>query len=108
MDGPPLPLICDEDRCESLQVPSSADRPQQATCNPVCPVVHHPTLSESLSELGVQLEPGPIFSSLSPKPFIVETETLAQELMTPPCVDLVQDEGQSWLIPLAAGAVPLN
>lgn len=108
MDGPPLPLICDGDRCESLQVPSSPDRPRQATCNPVCPVVHHPTLSESLSELGVQLEPGPIFSSLSPKPFIVETETLAQELMTPPCVDLVQDEGQSWLIPLAAGAVPLN
>lgn len=108
MDGPPLTLICDGDRCKSLQVPSSLDRPQQTTCNPVCPVVHHPKLSESLSELGVQLEPGPIFSSLGPEPFIVETETLAQVLTTPPCVDVVQDEGQAWLIPLATGAVPFK
>lgn len=80
MDGPPLPLICDGDRCKSLQVPSSPDRPQQAMCTPVCPVVHQPKPLESLSKLGVQLEPCPIFSFLGPRPFIVETETLAQEL----------------------------
>lgn len=70
--------------------------------------MHHLKFSESISKLGVQLEPSPKSPSLGPKPFTVETETQAQELTAMPRVDVMQDKGQSWLIPLAAGAVPYN
>lgn len=35
-------------------------------------------------------------------------ETQAQELTAMPCVDVMQDKSQTWLIPFAVGAVPYN
>lgn len=106
MDGPPLPLICDDDLSESVQAPSMSDKPLPDTDTRASPAELCPDFLESRIEHVVQPEPSDGIPSEVPPPLSVEPEAYSQEPTALPCVGIVWDEDQSGLIPLSTGEVP--